>query len=267
MTKSLREQISEFYAETYDASVPDWPGEIDFYRALAAEVKSNRQSLLEVACGTGRVGIHLANEGVNVVGLDLSSKMLAEAKRKSEGLNNIRWVQADMRSFDVGEKFGLAIITGHAFQNLNEPQEQVACLESIRHHLIPNGVLVVHLDHQDISWLGDLVGEMGGVFEVAEQFRHPKTGHQICASRAWSYEPATQTAISLTVWEEKDENGQVLNHLEATPVRLHCVFRFEMEHLLRRTGFVVDAVYGDFYREPLHDTSPNMIWVARREDG
>ena len=79
MTKSLHEQVAEFYAETYDASVPDWPGEIDFYRAMGAEVKSKGQSLLEVACGTGRVGILLANEGVNVVGLEMSSKMLAEA--------------------------------------------------------------------------------------------------------------------------------------------------------------------------------------------
>ena len=263
MTKSLREQVAEFYAETYDASVPDWPGEIDFYRALAAEVKTKGQSLLEVACGTGRVGIRLANEGVNVVGLDISSKMLAEAKQKSQGLTNIRWVQADMRSFDIGEKFGLVIITGHAFHNLNEAQDQVACLENIKRHLVPDGTLVVHLDGQNISWLGELAGGKGGVFEPAEQFRHPKTGHQICTSRAWSYEDATQTAICQTVWEEKDENGQVIARLEASPDRLHSIFRFEMEHLLGRVGFVIDTVYGDFYREMLHDKSTNMIWVVR----
>jgi formylmethanofuran dehydrogenase subunit E len=30
------ESSAEFYAQTYDESVPDWPGESDFYRALAA---------------------------------------------------------------------------------------------------------------------------------------------------------------------------------------------------------------------------------------
>jgi SAM-dependent methyltransferase len=253
----------EFYAQTYDASVPDWPGELDFYREMAAEVKVNGATLLELACGTGRVAIRLAQQGVNVVGLDLSPKMLAVARQKSTELGSIRWVQGDMRAFELGEKFELVIIPGHAFQNLNTPEDQVACLESIKRHLSPTGNLVIHLDHQDISWLGDLVREKGGRFEPAEQFRHPKTGRQIHTSRAWSYEPASQTAICQTVWEEIDEKGQVLDHWQTDPIRLHCVFRFEMEHLLGRVGYVVVALYGDFYRNGLHDKSSEMIWVAR----
>lgn len=254
---------SEFYAQTYDASVPDWPGEIDFYRELASKVKSGRGTMLEVACGTGRVAIRLAQDGVNVVGLDISPAMLAVARQKSSRLENIRWVQADMRSFDLGEQFELAIIPGHAFQNLNTPQDQVACLECIKRHLTPAGTLVVHLDHQDFGWLGDLVSGKGGVFEAAEQFQHPQTGRLVRPSRAWSYEPASQTAICQTAWEEVDENGQVIKRWQTDPVRLHCVFRFEMEHLLGRVGYAVEAVWGDFFRNPLEDSSPGMIWVAR----
>jgi hypothetical protein len=47
------------------------------------------------------------------------------------------------------------------------------------------------------------------------------------------------------------------------PVRLHCAFRFEMEHLLPRLGFQIEAVYGDFFGSPLADDSGQMIWVAR----
>ena len=43
---------------------------------------------------------------------------------------------------------------------------------------------------------------------------------------------------------------------------LHCLFPFEMDHLLARTGFVDRVVYGDFYKNPLGENSPNMIWVA-----
>ena len=45
---------------------------------------------------------------------------------------------------------------------------------------------------------------------------------------------------------------------------LHCVFRFEMEHLLARTGFEIQAVYGDFFKNALNDQSSEMIWVARK---
>jgi hypothetical protein len=189
--------------------------------------------------------------------------MLDVAREKSAGMSNMRWVQGDMRSFDLGETFGLAIIPGHAFQNMVTVADQVACLESVRRHLIPCGVLVVHLDHQAVSWLGDLTGDRGGVFEAAEQFPHPKTGRQIRTSRAWSYEPSTQTAIAQTVWEEIGADGRVVDRWETGPIRLHCVFRFEMEHLLARVGFAVEAVYGGFFRQGLQDESSEMIWVAR----
>lgn len=153
MSQSSDERNAKFYAQTYDASVPDWPGEIDFYQEMAVEAKRSGGAVLEIACGTGRVAIRLAREGVNVVGLDLSPQMLAVAREKSVRLENMRWVQGDMRSFEMGETFGLAIIPGHAFQNLNTPHDQVACLECIGRHLRPGGFLVVHLDHQDLSWL------------------------------------------------------------------------------------------------------------------
>lgn len=264
MGQSASEQkADEFYARTYDDSVPDWPGEIDFYREMAARAKSKGGAVLEIACGTGRVAIRLAQDGVNVLGLDLSSEMIEIARRKSIELENMRWIEGDMRSFELDEAFELVIIPGHAFQNLNTPQDQVACLECVKRHLKPGGILVVHLDPPDIRWLGDLRREKGGVFEAAEQFQHPDTGRRIRTLRAWSYEPSTQTAIAQTVWEEMDADGQVVNRVERGPIRLHCVFRFEMEHLLARVGFEVEAVYGDFFRQELQDESPDMIWVAK----
>lgn len=262
MSTSAKQSVSEFYAQTYADSVSDWPGEMDFYHHFASEVKAKGAALLEVACGTGRVAIRLAQEGVETVGLDLSPNMLAIAQEKSSGLKNIRFVEANMCDFDLSEMFGLVIIPGHSFQNLNTAAEQVACLECIYRHLLPGGRLVVHLDHQEFDWLGELVGEKGGVFEPAEQFEHPQTGQHIHTLRAWEYEPATQTAVCTTKWEAVGSDGQVVERWQTEPVRLHCVFRFEMEHLLARVGFTIEAVYGDFFRNPLADKSAEMVWIA-----
>jgi SAM-dependent methyltransferase len=262
---SSDERVAEFYAQTYDESVPDWPGEIDFYRDFASKGRARGESLLDVACGTGRIGIRLAQDGTPVTGLDLSRKMLEVAKEKSRGIANVMWVQSDMCAFDLGESFGLSIIAGHAFQNLNTPGEQVACLQCIHRHLKPGGHLILHLDHQDFGWLGSLVGEKGGVFEPAEQFLHARTGRQIRAFRAWTYEPATQSALCTTAWEAVGADGQIVDRWRTEPIRLHCIFRFEMEHLLPRAGFRVEHVYGDFFRNPLEDKSPGMIWVAGKQ--
>jgi ubiquinone/menaquinone biosynthesis C-methylase UbiE len=273
MTEPDAQRAAQFYAQTYDVAVRDWPGEIDFYRHFAAraracpceqEAGAAGQRVLEVACGTGRLAIQLAQDGVDIAGLDLSVAMLEVAKAKSAGLSNVRWVQGDMRSFDLGETFGLAIIPGHAFQNILTPQDQVACLASIHRCLEPGASLIVHLDHQDVDWLGDLLGDRGGVFEEAEGFVHPATGRRIRTYRAWSYARATQTATAQTRWEEIGSGGEVVDRWQSDPVPLHCVFRFEMQHLLALTGYAVEALYGDFHKGEFNEASAEMIWVAKK---
>lgn len=263
MAEFSTERAREFYAETYDTVVPDWPGEIDFYRELAAETHAKGLAILEIACGTGRVTIRLAQEGFNLVGLDLSPAMLAVAREKSIGMPNIRWVQGDMRAFNLDETFGLIIIPGHSFQNILTVEDQVSTFQSIKQHLAPGGTFVVHVDHQSVDWLGEISGDMGGVFEDEGFFVHPKTGQQIRTMQAWVYEPATQTAISQKVWEALDADGGVVEKWESGPLRFHCIFRYEMEHLLARAGFKIEAVYGDFYRQELQDDSSEMVWVVR----
>jgi ubiquinone/menaquinone biosynthesis C-methylase UbiE len=255
------EQLS---AEMYDASVPDWDGEMDFYRAFAFQARDRGQSVLEVACGTGRVTIRLACEGVDITGVDLDEEMLKIAHSESSNLPNLRWVRGDMRSFDLGQTFGLIIVPGHSFQFMCTPEDQVIALETFRRHLLPNGTLIIHINQDDVEWLGDLVGTPGGKFETVCEVRHPATDRLIRKSNAWTYEQYTQTATVVTKWEEIGEDGSILHIWEGQPKALHCVFPFEMEHLLARTGFIERNVYGDFFKNPLSENSPGMIWVARK---
>lgn len=258
----------QFYAETYDVWMADWSGEIDFYQGLVAEeARSKEAMVLDVACGTGRIGLRLAEAGAIVIGLDQSPYMLAIARQKSIHTDRISWVEGDMRSFELGKLFDLVLIPSHSFQNLNTADDQAACIECIWRHLKPSGLLVVHLDHmnaENMKWLGAISGEEGGVFRDEGQFRHPQTGLIIKTSGAWSYEPTSQTATKQTIWDEIGTEGKPIRRWETGLVPLHCVFHFEMEHLLKRAGFEVEHVYGDFNRQRLRDDSQHMIWLARK---
>jgi SAM-dependent methyltransferase len=114
------------YAQLYDELVHDWPGEIDFYRQLIAERKI--KSLLEVACGTGRVLLKLVRDDIQVTGIDRNSTMLEIARNKAKGHPNVTLLEGDMRSFDLGKNFQLAIIPAHSFQFMLTPEDQVNCL-------------------------------------------------------------------------------------------------------------------------------------------
>ena len=67
--------------------------------------------LNEIGCGTGRVAIPLASAAFDINGLDVSSSMLEEARRKAEdqGLG-VSWIQADGVTFDLDRRFALIIM-------------------------------------------------------------------------------------------------------------------------------------------------------------
>ncbi|MBN1451061.1 MAG: class I SAM-dependent methyltransferase [Anaerolineales bacterium] len=262
--ESVKPASQELYAQLYDVVVPGWPGEIDFYRELVQATRAISGNVLEIACGTGRVALQLAKTGVEVIGLDLSVELLKVAREKSAGIQNVHWETGDMRSFNLGQAFGFAIIPGHSFQFMLTPDDQVSCLDCIKRHLSPDGLLVVHLDHQDIDWLGSLPHQATGKFSEWRELKHPLTGHTIRTAHEWTFKRSTQTATVTTVWEELGPTGATVQRWQREPMPLHCVFRFEMEHLLKRTGYKIKAVYGDFYKAALTDESDQMIWVAKK---
>ncbi|MBK9545801.1 MAG: class I SAM-dependent methyltransferase [Dehalococcoidia bacterium] len=69
----------EIYA-TRSASMPVVEGDIDFYLELARNAPG---PALELGCGTARVALPLALEGIHVTGLDLSQPMLDVAKAEA----------------------------------------------------------------------------------------------------------------------------------------------------------------------------------------
>jgi SAM-dependent methyltransferase len=254
--------VSEQEVQLYDAAVPDWPGEIDFYRALAMEVKEQGGSVLEVGCGTGRVTLQLAQEGISIVGMDISPAMLTIARQKSQELPNVRWVEGDMQAFDLGGCFELIIIPGHSFQFMLTPEDQLACLNCVHQHLTPHGKFILHINHDDLGWLGELSEGRGTDFQLKGEYPQNSRKGSIRAWTAWSYDARTQTASAIDAWEFIGEDGEIIERKQSAPKRLHVVFPFEMEHLLARAGFEVEALYGDFFQHELQNTSPDMLWVV-----
>lgn len=257
--------MTEFYdPQAYDARVQAPPGDIGFYLALAREAHQPGRPVLELACGTGRVAIPIAREGISVVGLDLSPDMLARAREKSAGLSNVRWVEGDMARFELTERFGLAFIPFRSFQHLLTTEEQISCLRCIHRHLVPDGRLVVNVFNPDIIAIAEwLTKRKGGLHKGRDSYVSPHSGRETHAWESRSYSTSTQRLESTTIDEEVEGAGVVVSRVYRN-LRLRWIHRYEMEHLLARTGFIVEALYGDFAGSPFEDTSPEMVWVARR---
>lgn len=251
-------------AQLYDVAVPDWPEEIAFYLRLAQRAKPDELSVLELACGTGRVAIQLAEAGIHVLGIDLSNEMLDLARAKSRHLPTVRWAQADMRSLNLDEKFGLALIPAYSFQLLLTKQDQAACLDRLSRHLSPGARLVLHLEHHDPDWLASLPVNDFTPFQPAGETIHPTTHELIRVSYAWSHFPSEQSLAVMIRYETIDASGESCSHTDRGPLRMYCTTLSHQEQLLTHAGFETEMVCSDFTESPFAGDTDEMIWIARK---
>ena len=257
----------EEIAARYDAAVPVSQAEVEFYLELARAAESRRERTLELTCGTGRVAIPLAREGVRVVGIDTSPAMLAEARKRGAGLP-IEWLEGDMRSFDLGERFGLVYIPAGSFQLLLTIEDQLAALECIRRHLAPEGRFAFEVENPQPVAIADWLTTRRGTLarRPDRDYTHPITGRHIRTSGTLEYHPSEQIYTSHGVFDELDDDGVVLRRVYGQPMTLRYHHRYELEHLLARAGLAIEALYGDVAKNEYRATSPDFIIVAKAVD-
>lgn len=110
--------------------------------------------VLEIGCGTGRVTLALAAAGVNVIGLDVSAPMLEEARRKAERHRvRVEWIEADGRSFDLGQRFALIIMPFNTLQFFRDPTSLGQLFDRVKSHLQDGGRFIFDVFNPQVSFL------------------------------------------------------------------------------------------------------------------
>lgn len=259
--------MSDYYldpatAAAYDREPFQMKDDVPFYLELAKEAGAAGQPVLEIACGTGRITIPIAQAGVEVVGLDNSEAMLAIAHEKSRGLANLTWVQGDMRDFRLEQRFGLVMIPYRSFLVLLTVADQKACLTRIHEHLLPGGRLALNFFNPDLLMIAEwLSSRRGGIQRMGGQELEGGRRREYWQSN--SYDLSRQEVFHTRLTEELSDDGAVIRRAYKN-LHLRYVFRYEMEHLLALCGFSLDALYGWFDKQPFGPQSSELIWVARK---
>jgi len=259
--------VADDYAtvsELYDSVVPyrDRP-DVSFYVDLA---KAARDPVLELGCGTGRVLIPTARAGVNITGVDVSPGMLAVCRQKLAGepadvQARARLVEADMRNFDLGTAFRLITIPFRPFQHLLEVHDQLACLAGVRSHLTDGGRVVIDVFNPSLPALtGEALvnEESAGPDFVTPDGRRVVHTHRIASRDV--HRQILNVELIYTITRPDGGHERAVHELQ-----MRYYFRYELEHLLVRAGFVVDAVYADYERNPYGSKTPGeLIFVASK---
>ena len=125
-------------AERYDQSTAGMPVEpvVDFLEPLAAG------GALELAIGTGRIAVPLAERGVRVAGIDFSPDMVAQLQQKTD---EIPVAIGDMTTTKVDGTFSLAYVVFNSINNVTTQEGQAAVFANVAAHLEPGGCFVVEV--------------------------------------------------------------------------------------------------------------------------
>jgi SAM-dependent methyltransferase len=247
-------------ARNYDMEDPSDTG-VAFYSTLAQEAGG---AVLEIACGTGRVAIPIAQLGFPVTGLDIVPGMLARARSKSAGLPT-RWVEGDGRSFNLGEQFRLIFLTGNAFQAFLTNADQAALLQRVHAHIHDQGLFAFETRNPLFPTTQTREGLFLNLQTCDEETSGPSfidvDGHEVRVSRTQVYDHVAQILHITTYkrWQAGDKQ-----QTKITRIALRYTFPQELAALLDYNGFTILRQYGDWNYEPLSATSPSIIVVCRK---
>jgi SAM-dependent methyltransferase len=252
----------DLFADVYESQFGAITDDLDFY---SGEARAAQPPVLELACGAGRVTLPIAQLGVPIVGVDSSGGMLERARQHAASLGQlpVRWVQDDMRDFQLSDRFGLAICPARSFLHLLNPGDQVQALANVRQHLIPGGRLVLNIFVPDLRMIYEHSATTREMLRFMNELTEPESGARVAVWSSTRYDTPLQRIHQQYRYEQLDDEGFVV----ATRYRsftLCYIWPREMEHLLTRCGFEVEALYGWFDRRPFDADSTEQIWVARR---
>ncbi|MBT5774455.1 MAG: class I SAM-dependent methyltransferase [Dehalococcoidia bacterium] len=232
-------------AELYDFLNP-WTHQDDFYLAQARRLGG---PVLDLGCGTGQLAVRIAEEGIEVVGAEPAAGMIGVARARAGG-ERVEWVQSSGEALELGRRFRLVYMTGHAFQAVPTDEGATALLARVAQHLEPEGRFIFETRNPaDAAW----ERWAGPRTEVAtEEYGRMFEDYEIDASEA-------PDRISMTHHIHLVDRGEEL-------VR-HSRLRFPSKELVEgefvEAGLELVEWYGDWDGSPLRGDSAEMIAVTR----
>ena len=199
--------------------------------------------VVELACGTGRIAVPIAEAGIAVIGVDSSNGMLEVARERAaaagvDALVDLRL--GDLREPPVPERVSLVLIPFRSLLHMTKEADRERALRAVHHLLLPGGRLIFD------------VFAPGADDVEATHGRWVEREPDIFERAVWDEDERT---LTLSV-----RRGEA-----ASTMRLAWLAPIEWRRLLERAGFAVEAQYGWFDRRPYVDEE-DVVFIARRPE-
>lgn len=248
--------MNNLYEQTwlYDLVLEKPPDseQIAFYERV---IEHFGQPVLELACGTGNYLVTLSEQNLDISGTEKFAEMADAARAKAESRNvETNLFSADMRDFNLNQKFNLIFAAENSLQHLKTTAEVALCFASVKRHLNRDGRFIVEVFNPSLALLNRepdkryFVGE----YRTADGW--------IVLETSVRYDAATQ--INYIDWHYKN---QYWKESQTVSFTMRQFFPQELDYLFESNGFLIESKFGDFECNPFQSDSPKQIVIAREK--
>jgi len=256
----MSETFGVGYSEIYDAIYhdKDYAAECDLVeRVLSARAAGPVRRILDLGCGTGRHAELLVERGYEVVGVDRSPHMIAQARTRAEKRpkgNRPDYHVADVRSFRIEQRFDAAIMMFAVLCYQLEDADVSAALQTARMHLRDEGLLLFD------CWYGPAVLRQ----RPASRTKAAPTANGRVVRASKSELDETRRRISVHFHVDRIMAGEERQTDETHAMRYF--FASEIEGFLGAAGFSLVRIGAmpDFDKDP-DETTWNVLVAARAD--
>jgi SAM-dependent methyltransferase len=225
--------------------------------AVKRHGKHTPKSVIDLGCGTGNHSLLLAKAGYAVTGVDMAPAMIDIAHKKAAALpasQRPHFIVGDVRNFEGGGPFDLAIMMFAVISYLNGNEDLLAGLRNIRRQLTPGSLLVCDF------WYGPAVLSV----RPNERMREIRMGDDSTVIRhaKTSVNSFAHTAdVTFKLWTLK---GKQLESVTEETHTMRYLFPQEFKLALEMAGFELASLSAfPSLDATLTDDTWNALAVAR----
>jgi SAM-dependent methyltransferase len=152
-TRESYDELAATYTERIFSELAGKPLDRHLLNRFAEDVRGHGL-VADLGCGPGHAARYLHDQGVRMLGIDLSPRMIDLARQRSP---DIEFRVGDMRTLDLPDGALAGIVAFYSLIHIGEP-EMGATLRELRRVLAPGGLLLVafHIGeetvHRDELW-------------------------------------------------------------------------------------------------------------------
>ena len=246
-------------AEYYDAENANHRVLEEDVPFFLGQLPGRRQTILELAVGTGRAAIPLAQAGHRVVGVDYADDMLAIARRKRDAVGltdrQLALVRGDLLSpkLDLKQRFDWVCIFFNSFCGFPTLEQQDRVLTFARNHLKPRGRFWIDVFQPDATVLAKPLSRTMD----PTLFYVPRFDRTVLKTTDIRQSPESQVQHVTFHYTWLDAHG--VPRREKTEFDGTYIFPRELRILLERNGLRVEHLWGNYDGSELGANSPRMI--------